>query len=368
MDRKLILSLLAGTLFSAVTLYFAFRNVPFSELVRYLKSIDYYVVIPASAAIVAAFVFRGLRWRVILGPAKEVTFFEAFHPLMIGFMANCVYPGRVGEIGRPLILKAKSGVPFSTGLATVGVERLLDLLCLVLLFGIALHDTDPSAAGEVGFMGYRIDGSVLADVGKGMIALGALIAAAIALISSARARKLAESIIARIPGLLFFLHPSRKEKFAVKLSTTTSGFMENLASGFALVKSPRRIIVCLIYSSLVWAFSIYSYYIVAKGSPGIDLTVMETTAVMVLICFAIALPSAPGYWGLWEAGGVFALSLFGIDQKDAAGYTLANHAIQIFPVVLVGLVSAWLTGVDFKIVARQKDRCNIDDDDLKETV
>jgi hypothetical protein len=36
--------------------------------------------------------------------------------------------------------------------------------------------------------------------------------------------------------------------------------------------------------------------------------------------------------------------------------------------VLVGLVSAWLTGVDFKILANRKDRCNIDDDDLKETV
>lgn len=368
MNKKLILSLLAGTFVSAVTLYFAFRNVPFSELVRYLRSVDYYVVIPASAAIIAAFVFRGLRWRVILSPAREVTFFEAFHPLMIGFMANCVYPGRVGEIGRPLILKAKSCVPFSTGLATVGVERLLDLLFLILLFGLALNEVDAAAAGEVEFMGYRIDGSVLANVGKGMITLGVLIVVAIALISWAKFRRLVEKLVYRIPRLLFFLSPFRQKKFSEKFSVTISAFMENIASGFALVKSPRRIIICLVYSSLIWILTVYSYFLVAKGSPGIEITLVETAAVVVLICFAIALPSVPGYWGLWEAGGVFALSLFGVNQKDAAGYTLVNHAIQIFPVVLIGLISAWITGVNFKIFSGRNEQCIVDEDGSKETV
>jgi hypothetical protein len=72
---------------------------------------------------------------------------------------------------------------------------------------------------------------------------------------------------------------------------------------------------------------------------------------MVIICFFIALPSVPGFWGLWEAGGVFALSLLGISAKEAAGFTLASHAVQMIPVILVGFVSAVLTGVNIWRVA-----------------
>ena len=80
------------------------------------------------------------------------------------------------------------------------------------------------------------------------------------------------------------------------------------------------------------------------------LTSIVTNSV-IIICFFIALPSVPGFWGLWEAGGVFALSLFGVSANDAAGFTLANHAIQMIPVILVGFVSAVFTGVNIWRVA-----------------
>jgi glycosyltransferase 2 family protein len=49
---------------------------------------------------------------------------------------------------------------------------------------------------------------------------------------------------------------------------------------------------------------------------------------------------------LWEAGGVFALSIFGIAEKDALGFTLVNHACQIFPVIIIGIASALITSVN----------------------
>ena len=65
---------------------------------------------------------------------------------------------------------------------------------------------------------------------------------------------------------------------------------------------------------------------------------------MVIICFFIALPSVPGYWGLWEAAGVFALSIFGIGKEQAAGFTLFNHAVQILPLIPAGCISSLLIG------------------------
>ena len=68
--------------------------------------------------------------------------------------------------------------------------------------------------------------------------------------------------------------------------------------------------------------------------------------VMIIICLFIALPSVPGFWGLWEAGGVFALSIFGIPANQGVGFTIVNHVVQIIPVIIIGVISAVITGVN----------------------
>jgi hypothetical protein len=43
---------------------------------------------------------------------------------------------------------------------------------------------------------------------------------------------------------------------------------------------------------------------------------------------------------------MFAMSLFGSASNEAAGFTLANHALQLFPIIIIGMISAVLTGVN----------------------
>ncbi len=112
--------------------------------------------------------------------------------------------------------------------------------------------------------------------------------------------------------------------------------------------------ICAIYSLLVWMIAALSYYVFSLGSPGVHISYAEMFAVMVIICLFIALPSVPGFWGLWEAGGVFAMSLFGVSTNAAAGFTLANHAIQVFPVIIAGFISAIIAGVNIWQVSYQK--------------
>jgi uncharacterized membrane protein YbhN (UPF0104 family) len=129
-----------------------------------------------------------------------------------------------------------------------------------------------------------------------------------------------------------------------------AGFMthviDNFAAGLSLVRNPVSLLACAGLTMLIWGLTALTYLICAKGCPGIDLSLLEWTTVMVVICFAIALPSVPGFWGLWEAAGVFALSIFGVAEKDALGYTLVNHAAQVFPVIAIGFVSALITSVN----------------------
>ncbi len=346
MKKTMSVSLLIGLVISGVALYFAFRRVPFVELIAYLKSIDYFWTIPSTLLILLGFAIRVYRWQLILSSAQSVGFFEAFHPLMIGFMLNCILPGRVGEISRPLILNQKSHVPFSTGLATVAAERAFDVIVLLLLLSWMLMDVkiDPALSITVG--GYILNKSLLMTTATGIARLCFLLMAAMILLGFESCRNFFNRMILFLPRLFFFAGATFRRWVYEKVCLTLIRFTDSFARGFLLLKDPMKMIGCFLLSLLIWGLTALSYYVMAIGAPGIHLSLAQLSVVMVIICVFISIPSAPGFWGIWEAGGVFALALFNIPAKDAAGFTLANHAFQMLPVILVGVGSAVMTGVN----------------------
>ena len=90
------ISFIGGVVLSAVALYFAFRNVPIAELFKYLACINYIWLFPAVLITIFSFLLRAVRWQIILESTHKVNVWQLFHPMMIGFMVNCVLPGRLG--------------------------------------------------------------------------------------------------------------------------------------------------------------------------------------------------------------------------------------------------------------------------------
>ena len=354
MKKNITIYLITGIAISALALYLAFRNVPVSDLLSYLISINYVWIFPAVLLVLTSFVLRVLRWQIILESSAKVSFWQAFHPLMIGFMINCILPGRVGEVARPAVLQKKENIPFSTGLATVAAERVFDVGILLILFAIlvAMVTIDPNL--DIVFGKYHLNKETLVTIGGGTFKLLLLLIVGIIMVSFAKTRNVINRVIMWIPYLFFFSGSEFKKKIQKKFCEPLVSFVENFTSGFALVKYPSKICICLGLSVFIWGIAAFSYYIMAQGCPGIELSFTEITAHMIIICFFIALPSVPGYWGIWEAGGVFALVLFGVSSKDAAGYTLANHAIQMLPIMIVGFFSAMVTSVNILQVSYKK--------------
>jgi uncharacterized protein (TIRG00374 family) len=342
------ISFIVGLVISAAALYFAFRNVPVRDLLRYLASINYLWVLPSLAVVMLSFYLRSIRWQIILASTKKITIGRAFHPMMIGFMINCVLPGRLGEIARPIILQKKDKVPFTTGLATVAAERIFDICLLLFLFIVTISAIQIRPDVNVAFGKYHLNRATLDIIFSSMLKLGFVLIAGIILVTIGKVREFIYSVIRLLPNLFFFTGRHMKKTIRQKLCEPLIGIIENMAQGFALIRYPKKIILCSILSFLIWALLGFSYYIFSLGSPGINLTFFELSVVMVIICFFISLPSVPGWWGLWEAAGVFAMSLFGVSAKEAAGFTLANHALQVFPVIIVGLMSALILSVNIR--------------------
>jgi len=354
MKKNITISLIIGIIISALALYMAFRNVPVSDLFVYLISINYVWIFPAVLVLLTSFVLRVLRWQIILESLAKISFWQAFHPLMIGFMINCILPGRVGEVARPAVLQKKENIPFSTGLATVAAERIFDVSMLLILFSILLATVNIDPNLNIVFGKYHLNRETLVSAGGVTFKLFLLLIVGIIMVGFGKTRKAINSLIMSIPYLFFFSGSGFKKKIQKKICEPLVSFVENFTSGFALIKHPKKICLCIGLSVIIWGLSAFSYYIMALGCPGIELSFTEILAYMIIICFFIALPSVPGFWGIWEAGGVFALVLFGVSSKDAAGYTLANHAIQVFPVMIVGFFSAMVTSVNILQVSYKK--------------
>ena len=341
MSKKLIISLVVGVLLSSVTLYLAFRNVPFSDLTAYLKAINYVWILPAAFLIVLGFILRALRWRIILSTTTKISFRQSYHPVMIGFMLNCILPGRMGEAARPLILKRRQAVPFTTGIATVAAERLLDAAFMIGFLALALATIPMDSSLNVTFGTHQLSKETLETLGAHTMKLCIVLLAGIIVVAFEKSRTILKQISDRLPDtFLFFCPDSFREKFRRSVPPRINRLLDHAGDGLSLIKYPWKMVTCIGITLLIWFLTALSYYIMSFGCPGVDLSLYEFSIVMVIVCFFIALPSAPGFWGVWEVAGVFALSLFGISSQTAAGFTLANHAVQMFPVILMGFLSA----------------------------
>ncbi len=354
MQRKILFSLVLGGLVSLAGFYLAFRHVPLKNLVAYAGSIDPFWVLPTFIALVLIYFLRALRWQLLLRPIGRVPLAMAYHTLVISFMLNCILPGRMGEMARPVILWKKEGLDMASSLATLAAERLLDLAALLTLLVLALSGVSLAGATPVVFGTYELSADLLMHLARSSaLALAALVLGLLLVaLDGMRTR------VVRLMGRLAHgTHRLTPESYQGRIEATEKGIMGLLArfaEGLQSLKSPGRLFGFATFSLLIWLLVALSFYLMACASPGIDLAFADTLVMMVVICFFIALPSVPGYWGLWEAAGVFALYMFGISGESAAGFTLVNHAVQILPLIPAGWISCLLLGLGWSDIKARR--------------
>ena len=122
-----------GLVIALMALYFSLRNVSFEEVVSSFKEMNYVYLFPSVGIIVLSYVFRAYRWQALLESSLKVNVSGLYSPMMVGFMGNFL-PARAAEILRPYLLAQKYPITFSTAFASIGMERLFDMVVLLLIF------------------------------------------------------------------------------------------------------------------------------------------------------------------------------------------------------------------------------------------
>ena len=129
---KKFIQLLFGLTVASLAIYFTLRNVPMDELWSAFETVQYIHLIPITLIALIIYVIRAFRWKVLVSSLHPATVGELLPPLAIGILGNLL-PLRAGEILRGYLLKKKLNISFSSSLATIMVERIFDILMLLLL-------------------------------------------------------------------------------------------------------------------------------------------------------------------------------------------------------------------------------------------
>jgi len=314
------LKIWAGVAISLFFIWLAFRKVDYVALGAVFSGADYRYILPATAITLFQFFLRAARWGHLVEPIKKVKIASLFSATSIGFMGNNILPARIGEFLRSYAIGKKENISISASFATIIIERILDTFTLVLLMLYLLYAL--SLPPE-----YRGIESTIRKVGWGSALL--FFAALTMLFYFKRHKDILKLMLDKI------IVP-----FSRKIAKKVAGLIDAFASGLSVLGAGRHFLPVSLYSVCIWVLSAVPISLVLL-SFGYSYPFSVSVFILVIIAIAVAIPSSPGYIGTFHYACATALGLFNIPEEEALSVAITLHAINFFPITLVGLFYLW---------------------------
>ncbi len=317
------LQLLLGLAISAILIWFGFRKTPFRDVWDQITAMH---IVPMLVAVVLAtltFPLRVPRWRLLLRreDGGAVPDRALYHAITIGFAGNNVLPFRLGEVLRMGVVSRLGPVPFSSALSSLAIERVLDGLVTLGLMGLGFLLTDLPA------------GSALASKAT-LIGIALVVALVVAAILAWRPRLALGATELLLP--------------AGRLRDRVVDLVTRLLAGLGALRDPRRALPVAAWSLALWLLNAAAFWIAFRAF-GISVPFTGALIMQGLLVIGIALPSSPGYVGVFEAGIVIPLgSFFGVPADVALAYAIAYHVMSFVPITLMGAWSLVTTGLSIR--------------------
>ena len=327
---------LLGVVISVALLWWTLRGESFSEIWTVLRESNAALFILAAAVATLMFPLRAWRWHYILEPtAGKIPFGPLWRATAIGFMVNNVSPARAGELARAYVLSRETGrVSFTASLASLVVDRVFDALVVVLLLLVVVSLPGFPADAMVG--AWPISRLLLAGALVAMTALIALVLAA--LFPEGPARLWERALGTRAPRLM----------------ARGRDILLSFGAGLKVLRDVRQSAIVFLWALLSWLVNAVSFWIAFKAV-GIDAPFTAALFLQSLLAAAVAAPSAPGFFGVFEASAKVALSVYGIDNTLAVSYALGYHLLGWIPITVIGFWYLGRMGLHLKDMKNSQD-------------
>ncbi|MDJ0865346.1 MAG: lysylphosphatidylglycerol synthase transmembrane domain-containing protein [Myxococcota bacterium] len=308
-----------GLAITAVTLGIAARGVSFPDLARDLARADLVLVFGVSVPVYVLMVwFRALRWRYLTDALCPLPRGPLFRATAVGFLANNVFPLRIGEVVRAWYLSRESGAGFAPVLGTILVERVIDATAVV-------------AMALVVFGARTGGGGAALSVGLPLLLALSLPLGLVAMLRLAPDRLIGLLTAAAAPFL-----PERVVR-------ALAAILGRIAEGVGSLQGGRHLAWVVFYSAAIWLVLGILPFVAAIVGLGIDLgswvrTLSASYVVLIAVGIAVAVPSAPGFFGPYHLAAREAMSRFGVSEESALALGTLAHVAFWLTTTGLGLV------------------------------
>jgi uncharacterized protein (TIRG00374 family) len=321
--RAVALRTVVGLCAGAVLIATFLRLVNVSAVYRRLEHLSIGFALLCGVAFLAAYVVRAARWRCLLRP-YEVSMRRAVAIYQVATFLNWLLPIRGGELAKSLLLRRSDGIPVSRSLATVSMDKAMDLLpavgLLALLPFVHLHLSRPLWALLL---------SAMAVVGLAVVVL--------AFAAWRRERALAlltRALAAVLPGGA----RQRVEPFIVL-------FVDTLV---ALIRQPRLMLSAAAYTVIAVGLDAV-FCLLAFRAVGLAVAVPTILYGYTFYNLAFILPTPPGQVGSNEVVGLLIFSgLFGLDRSGVGAMFLFSHPWTAILMTASGLACLSVMGLTLR--------------------
>lgn len=294
--------MIIGLIISLILLIIVLSRLNWHTFFAALHTLKFQPLIIAAFFLLSTLVLRALRWNLAAGcPVNQYPAF--WQALSIGYLGNTIYPARAGEILRTVAIHHFIHFPLGRAITSVILDRLLDIFSLSVFMFSVLWLHSQQHLGEQ--FGYHF--------------LTVIIILAISLFL----------IIIFIEPL--YQYAQRKPLPWQKLQTI---FLHAL-DGIRAFKQVHNFFLIAGLSLMIF---IVDYYMMWQVMHAFDWHLPFSAAITtgVFIALGSALPSAPGYVGIYQIACVFALQPYGIDESSAIAYSIVLQLLTFSLIILQG--------------------------------
>jgi uncharacterized protein (TIRG00374 family) len=297
----------ASLALAGVLLYYSLRGIEWRQVIMTVKSARLLFVLLALALMTTALFLRSYRWRVILLAEGNVSIPLAFWATSAGYLANNVLPARAGEVVRSLMVSSRSGLNKAFVLTTALSERVVDAIAVITISSVVLLT-----------MKHRP--GWLASAARPFALLGLCGVLGIILVPAF------EVFWFKLLGLLP-LQP--------KLRARVEGALRSGLQGIRSFHNLNRLARFVLFTAVIWALDAVTTIVLAR-SISLQITLPMAFLLTAGLALGSALPSTPGYVGIYQFVAVSILTPFGLSRTAAIAYILMFQALNYVMVLSWG--------------------------------
>jgi uncharacterized protein (TIRG00374 family) len=294
------------------------RKLDWAEVQQALSRSDWRLLVLGTLVICLAYLLRALRWGALLAPLGPARLRDLFVATTVGFGAVFLV-GRAGEVVRPVVLPMRDKrVRASAAFVTIMVERIYDMMAVVLLFAVNLLWFSPPSTVGAEFRRVRVAG------------VGLLLATILGVAGLTWFRKRSPAVLAWIRKRL-----DRWSFVPRGLSKLILSLAEQLARALRVLVDGRELAVTIGWTVLIWSGITFANFLVLRAF-GLPFGLPEAIFVLGWSLVGSLVPTPGGAAGAFHAATAAGLIFLGVARETAAAVSIVIHLVDFGPAVVFG--------------------------------